>query len=318
VSGPILITGAAGQLARTVAARLSQKAELLGADVRPLSPGDPFPGEFHQVRYTQRKMDDIFRRHRPEVLVHLGRIRGTEESSLSQRYTQNVLGTRRLLELCLRHGVKRAVVLSTFHVYGAHQHNHVHIREDEPLRASQIFPELSDAVELDHAATSFLWRYRRVETVVLRPANIVGPGLHNMISRLLRARACPLLLGYDPMMQFLHEVDAARAIELAVQKGGWGVFNVAGEGAVPWSHAIKLAQAEPIPVPHFVAYPLVGLLARWRLLFPKHLIDYFRYPVVIDDEAFRTEHGYAPSLTTVEALRSVGERAASAQPAGRS
>ena len=82
-----------------------------------------------------------------------------------------------------------------------------------------------------------------------------------MISRLLRSRVAPVLLGYDPTMQFIHEQDCARAIELAVLNKGWGVFNVAGEGVVPWSHAIRLAGAEPLPVPHLLAYPLVGMLA---------------------------------------------------------
>jgi len=306
VSGPILVTGAAGPLARIVCRRLAGQGELVGVDVRPLPPGTSFPGAFYQALYTQRKVDDVFRRHRPKVLVHLGRIRGAE-GQFTQRYTQNVLGTLHLLnDLCLTYGVERVVVLSTFHVYGAHQHNHILIREDEPLRASQIFPELADAVELDHAATTFLWRHRKVETIVLRPANIIGPDLNNMPSRLLRAQACPVLMGYDPMLQFVHEDDAAEAIGLAVESKKWGVYNVAGEGVVSWSHAVRLAGATPIPVPHVVAYPLVGMLARWNMAFPKHLIDYFRYPTVIADDLVREELGYRPRYTTVEALSAVG------------
>ena len=301
----ILVTGAAGSLARIVTEMLAPQDEIVGADVHPLPPGRPFEGEFYCVRYTQRRMAEVFRRHKPEVVVHLGRIRGTESLSTSYRYNQNVLGTRNLFDLALKHGAKRVVVLSTFHVYGAHQHNHVGLTEDAPLRASQIFPQLADAVELDHTATSYLWRYRRVETLVLRPANIVGPSLNNMISRLLRARAVPRLLGYDPMLQFLHERDCARAICLAVNSKRWGVYNVAGEGAVPWSKAIKLADAVPMPIPHFLAYPMVGSLAALRLIFPKHLMDYFRYPTVISDDLFREDFGYRPQYDSVETLASV-------------
>ena len=301
----ILVTGAAGSLARIVTEMLAPQDEIVGADVRPLPPGRPFEGEFYCVRYTQRRMAEVFRRHKPEVVVHLGRIRGTESLSTSYRYNQNVLGTRNLFDLALKHGARRVVVLSTFHVYGAHQHNHVGLTEDAPLRASQIFPQLADAVELDHTATSYLWRYRRVETLVLRPANIVGPSLNNMISRLLRAKAVPRLLGYDPMLQFLHERDCARAICLAVNSKRWGVYNVAGEGAVPWSKAIKLADAVPMPIPHFLAYPMVGSLAALRLIFPKHMMDYFRYPTVISDDLFREDFGYRPQYDSVETLASV-------------
>ena len=312
--GGTLITGVSGALAGIVAGHLAEEGtELIGADVRALPMGRPFPGEFYRVRrYAQRKMDEVFRAHRPDTLIHMGRIRTSALKSLSHRYNQNVIGTKHLLELCVRYDVKRVVVLSTYHVYGAHQHNHGLIREDHPLRASQIFPELADAVELDHSATSFLWRYRRVGTVVLRPANMIGPSLNNLMSRLLRSKRCPKLLGYDPMMQFLHEQDAARAILAAARSDTWGVFNVAGEGAVPYSHAVELAGATNVSVPHVLAYPLVGSLQRWRLLWPKHLMDYFRYPTVIDDRAFRGELGWAPEQTVVETLTSLA--ALRAQP----
>ncbi len=300
----ILVTGASGQFARLVVDLLAEQHELIGADVRPQPRGRKFPGDFTQLRYTQRRMADLFRKAKPDVLLHLGRIRSTS-IDFDKRFDQNVLGTRNLLELSLKHGVRRVVVLSTYHVYGAHQHNHVHIGEDAPLRASQTFPELADAVELDHSATTFLWRYRDVETVVLRPANVVGPDLKNMMSRLLRNPRVPMLLGYDPMMQFLHEEDAASAVQLAVEGSQWGVFNIAGEGAIPYSEAIRLAGASALPIPHFVAYPIVGLLDRWGLHFPRHLVDYFRFPTVIDDRLFREAFAYQPQYSIVETIRSL-------------
>ena len=83
-------------------------------------------------------------------------------------------------------------------------------------------------------------------------------------------------------------------------------LDVAGEGAVPWSAAIRLSHGTRIRVPHVLAYPIVGSLARWRLLFPKHLMDYFRYPTVISDDLFRKDFGYQPQYNSVETLRSVG------------
>ncbi|MEZ6186416.1 MAG: NAD-dependent epimerase/dehydratase family protein [Planctomycetota bacterium] len=307
----VLITGVSGALAGLVTERLlEQEREVAGLDVRPLPMGRAFGGEFYRVRsYTQRRVAEVFRRHKPSILIHLGRIRGTAVRSMNQRYNQNVLGTRHLLALAAKHGVQRVVVLSTYHVYGAHQHNHLMIKEDAPLRASQIFPQLTDAVELDHASTTFLWRHRGVGTIVLRPANVIGPHLNNLMSRLLRSRSAPALMGYDPIMQFVHEQDMARAIVLAATapQPTFGVFNVAGEGVVSYTHAVRLAGGRPVPVPHVLAYPIVGALARWRLIFPQHLIDYFRYPCVIDDSEFRRAFRFEPELTTVQALASVGQ-----------
>jgi UDP-glucose 4-epimerase len=300
----VLVTGVAGSLAARVALALSDDRDVVGLDTRPLR--QEFGGTYVQVkRYNSRPTVEVFRKHRPTTLVHLG-IRGFSPHSLTRRYTENVLGTKSLLDLAVKYGVKRVVVLSTYHVYGAHQHNPINIREDAPLRASQNFPELVDSVELDHLASTFLWQHRDIGTMVLRPVNIVGPSIRNRMSRLLRTRPTPKLFGYDPMVQFLHEDDARRAILTAVNCDAHGVFNVAGEGTVAWSHAVSLAGSYQLVLPR----SFVGLLDRKRRkVFPRHLRDFFRYPVVLDDRAFRRATGFAPVHDTVATLASVAHGA---------
>jgi UDP-glucose 4-epimerase len=300
----ILVTGAAGGLASILSDQLSEEFRLVGVDPRPMPYGRNFPGAFHMVDYAHRKMADIFRRYQFSAVLHLGRVAATSGLSRSARYNVNVLGTRNLLSLARKYRVRRVVVFSTFHVYGAHQHNHLHLTEDEPLRASQIFPELSDAIELDNFARTFSLQYPEVSTLILRPVNVVGLRIQNEISRLLRGEYVPKLLGYDPMLQFIHEVDVARALRLALDSSRSGVYNVAGEGIVPWSTAIELAGGVALPIPHLLLYPLVGALSPISRI-PKHLIDYFRYPVILKDQGFRRDFGFSPSVNTVDALASV-------------
>lgn len=299
----ILVTGAAGGLAQILVGRFKDRFDITGVDMRNTN-ASIFPGEFHRTDYTHRRMEDIFASKKFQTLIHLGRVRETSGMSSSERYNANVLGTRNILRLALQSGIERVIVMSTYHVYGAHQHNHLHITEDEPLRATQIYPELSDAVELDHYAKTFSLQYPQIHTVILRPVNIIGPRIKNTISNLLRSRFCPMLLGYDPMMQFLHEDDIAQAVELCIDSSRSGVYNVAGEGLVPYSKAIELAGATPLPVPHVLAYGAVRVLAS-RDRFPKHLLDYFRYPVIVADEPFRKDFGFEPKTPLKQTLNSI-------------
>lgn len=301
----ILITGASGGLAAIVSNRLKNKYELIGVDPRPESQKNPFPGKFYTVDYRQRKMADIFRQHEFDGLIHLGRVPISSDMRKSTRFNVNVLGTRSILDLALKHQIKNTVVMSTFHVYGAHQHNHLYITEEDPLLASHTFPEIADAVELDNVSVAFSLRNPEISTVILRPVNIIGNQINNQISRFLRSKMCPILMGYDPMQQFIHESDIAQAVELALNATKSGIYNVAGEGVIPFSHAIELANTTPLPIPSFLggitaeAFKLLGFYV------PKHLFDFFKFPTVISDKAFRKDFGYQPQVSTSEALKSL-------------
>jgi len=299
----VLITGAAGGLAAIVADTLKDKFELYGVDPRPLPDGKVFPGKFFQADYRQRKMADLFRLHGFDSVVHLGRVPIAARLRKTQRFNLNVLGTRSLLDLALKYKVKSVIVLSTFHVYGAHQHNHLYISEDDPLLASQTFPEIVDAVELDNVSVTFSLRNPQVRTVILRPTNIIGDRIMNQVSMFLRGKMCPILLGYDPMWQFIHEEDMANAILLALEGEKSGMYNVAGEGVIAFSHAIRLAGGSPVHIPAFLSGAVIRGLKFAGQYFPRHLVDFFKYPVVISDKAFRKDFGYEPKISTADALR---------------
>ena len=311
----ILITGATGGLALLVAEKLVKMGYLVvGIDPRRAESrlereGLKFPGELHRMNYTHRKVEELFQLHHFDAIIHLGRVRVTSGVQTAVRYTLNVLGTRNILNLALKYHVPKVVVMSTFHVYGANPSNHLHITEDEPLRASQNFPELSDAIELDHYAQTFSLQYPEIQTTILRPVNIIGPRIKNTMSRLLKSGYCPRLLGYDPMIQFIHEEDMVKAIELSLNRKIRGVFNVAGEGMIPYSGAIERVGTRSVPIPHFLVYPAVSwLIPQDR--FPRHLVDFFRYPVVIEGSAFEKEAQFKPDYSTIQALRSLRNQSA--------
>jgi UDP-glucose 4-epimerase len=303
----ILITGASGALARLVGGALSPKYDLVGVDPRMPPSAQHFPGKLVVADYHSRKLDDVFREHHFDAVLHLGRIRESQKYSPQYRFQMNVVGTGKLLELCKSTGVKHLIVLSTYHVYGAHKLNPLQLIEESPLRASQSFPELADAVELDHAATTFMWKDREVTTTILRPVNVVGKHVRNTICSLLRSGLCPKILGFDPLMQFMDEKDLARALILALEKPTSGIFNVAGEGVIALSHAIRHAQAVAVPIPPFISAGFVRALSQIGSIgFPPYLIDYFKYPVIVNDDAFRLAFGFKPKVKTVQSLRNLG------------
>lgn len=297
----VLVTGIAGGLAREVAAQLRARgADVAGVDYRELSGRVAEGVRLHRAHYHKTAIDDVLRKETPETVLHLGRV-GNLSERMDTRFDLNVVGSQRLFDLCLLHGVKNLVVLSTFHVYGAHPRNHTPIAEEDPLRAGPDFPQLADAIQLD--ALAQLWAYKTpdVRTVVLRPTNVVGPGISNTMSQLLRRGRVPRLLGFDPMQQFVHASDLARAVIAAMDGGERGAFNVAGPTSLPWSVAIQLAGARAVTVPS----KLVALYVRTMTGFPEYLVNFLKYPCVISDRAFREGFGWSPRLSIRETLASI-------------
>jgi UDP-glucose 4-epimerase len=118
---------------------------------------------------------------------------------------------------------------------------------------------------------------------------------------------CPKIFGFDPLMQFIDEKDLARALILALENPVPGIFNVAGEGVVAWSHAIRHAQAVSVPVPPLISSSLLRIMAEVSgIPFPPYLLEYFKYPTIISDDLFRKTFGYQPKVKTVQSLHNLG------------
>ncbi len=299
----VLVTGIAGGLAREVARRLVAAGDqVVGADYRriPEPSGDLANVRVFRAHYHKTAIEDVFRQGPFDAVLHLGRVGNLSERA-DKRFDLNVVGSKKVLSLARSSGAKRLVVLSTFHVYGAHPHNHTPISEEDPLRAGPDFPQIADAIQLDAMAAEWAYRHPEIGTVVLRPTNVVGRDIQNTMCRLLRLSRVPKLAGFNPMSQFVHGADLARAVIAAMRGEARGVFNVAGPTALPWATAIEVAGAPSLPVPS----ALVSLYVKTMTDFPAYLVNFLKFPCVITDAAFKKAFDYAPEMSMRETLEDV-------------
>jgi UDP-glucose 4-epimerase len=300
----VLVTGIAGNLGRALAKLLHTETHVVGVDRRPFV-GKPKDIDHLRVDVRKARVEEAFRRGRVEAIVHLGIMHDPREPR-SEAHSFNVLGTSKILDLCVRHGVRKVVVLSSANAYGPRPDNSNFLPEETPLMAAERFSEMRDLIEVDMYAQSFMWKHPDIETVILRPVNIVGPTVRNAPSNYLRLERPLTVMGFDPMVQLIHEQDVCRALVLALRPGLRGVFNVTGPGEVPLSAALRELGRRPIPVPH----PLVRMLVRQafeaRLSgFPPEEVDHIQYLCVVDGSRFAREAGWAPAFSLRDTIRSV-------------
>lgn len=291
----ILIIGINGGLAQLTAKQLLQKypkVKITGVDSRSIkdSINDPRM-QLQHIRYSRNDFENLFRDHAFDVVFHLARVTHSSKSAsaLKKRLEINLIGTKTILDLCLTSHVKKIIIFSTFHVYGALSDNPIYIDENMPLRASMKYPELRDVVEMDQICSSWLWQHQQKCAMILfRPCHIIGPNISNAMTKFLKNPVAINPIDYNPMIQFLHELDMAKILADSIQKIPSGIYNIAPEDYISLQESIELLHGD-----HHILFPLslLGVLNQglnyFNLGVAPYLIDYLKFSCLISNEEIK-------------------------------
>ena len=294
----ILIIGIAGGLAQMTARLIlteNPSWEIIGIDSRDTSKVPPLKGLTSiELKYSRGNFENLFRSHEFETVYHLGRISHSSNTHnvLAKRIELSVMGTNRILELCERSGVKKVIILSTFHVYGALPDNSIFISEDAPLRASLRHPELRDVVEMDQICTNWMWKNQNsISTIVLRPCNIIGTQIQNAMTRFLAGPVALRPADYNPFFQFIHEFDMAQVLYKVLQDVPTGTYNVTGNDFIALREALDVVGTKGIPFPMVLAGGLNTVLKKLNIDVPDYLLDYLKFSCLISNQELQKHLG---------------------------
>jgi UDP-glucose 4-epimerase len=254
------------------------------------------------VPASEERVAEILAAEGAETLLHLAFLAEPTHATAWAHELESV-GTMHLLNAARQARVLKLVLWSQTMLYGAEPTNPNFLTERHPLRASADEPYFADKVAAEQSVAAFGAKSKGTVVTVLRTASIVGPTVHNVITRYLAQRMPLTLLGFDPLWQFVHEVDAIAAFKLAIDRDFPGVYNIVGEGVLPVSTILRLASRTSMPVVHPLAVPLVGALWGARLATaPSSFLPYLRYLCVADGQKAARVMGFRPAYSTREAL----------------
>ncbi len=296
----VLIIGVGGALARLVALQLREKGHtVIGIDRRPWWDA-PRDIQVHEVDIRKRAAEDVFRRERPDCVVHMATVNALSAAG-EERARINMGGTKAVFDHSIAHGVKHVVVVGRHTYYGASADSPLYHTENEPPQGMGNFPELADLVAADLYAANMLWREPQITTTVLRLVYTLGPSKTGTLASFLRGKRVPMVFGFDPLFQFLEEEDAATGISLAAEKTPRGIFNVCGPAPVPLSTIAHETGRTVVPLPEMVLQQLLGRFGFPNL--PRGALEHIKFPIVVDGSAYRKATGFTHRTSEVEALR---------------
>lgn len=216
----------------------------------------------------------------------------------------NVMGAMQLFACCQKAPLVRRVILkSTSEIYGSSPFDPVAFTEDSSARRPPREGFARDSIDIESYARGLGRRRPDISVTILRLANMIGPAMDTGLSRYLAGPVVPTVAGRDARLQLLHEQDALGALEHATVAGRTGTFNVGAKGIIMMSQAVRRSGrlALPLPTPGVRLMDSVVRATGSGEITPDQL-DYMTYGRVMDTTRMRTELGFEPKWTTLEAF----------------
>ena len=332
----VAVTGAFGSFGRKVLARFEADPEIdrvVAVDVRSGLHLDPLPGEeddaaairgtltrhpklsAHTLDLTaagaDRDLAEILVNEGAQSLLHLAYL-STPTHHMEMAHELETIGTHSVLNAAAASGISRLVSLSSTMCYGARPDNPAFLTEESPLRPPPS-RSLRDKADADLQVRRFAAEHPDVAVAVARLGAMVPTARDHFWTRLLSRPVVPAVLGYDPLLQFLHPDDGTAALWSLWRAAARGPFNVVGGSQLPFSHVLTRLKKIPVYLPARLGQSLAAALWSAQLIeMPQHFFGFLRWPWLCDDARIRTTIGFTPKYD-IDAVLNVLARPAAAR-----
>ncbi|MEB2346033.1 MAG: NAD-dependent epimerase/dehydratase family protein [Deltaproteobacteria bacterium] len=304
--GCVAITGLRSFVGQRLAERLSARGHglrVLGIDLRRpwrLERRVPFERVDLTDPSANARLAELFARERVEAVVHTA-FRRDPTPDLEADHELETIGTLHLLHACAAAKVSRLVVASSTMLYGPRPDNPQYLSESHPLRGHPDAHCIRNRVEMEELVAEWGRKRPDADVTVLRCAWVMGPSHWDRVVRHFAGSLVTTVLGYDPLLQFVHEDDCLDAFEQAVLERRRGVYNVVAPGALPLSMLLRLAGKTALPAPAPLLYRIRDLASRTQTGDPPAAFyDYLRWLWLAEGERAWNAFG-EPVYSTREA-----------------
>jgi UDP-glucose 4-epimerase len=249
---------------------------------------------------ADRELASILRAEQAGTVFHLAMLSSPTHHS-EMAHELETIGTHYVLNAVGDAGVQRLRSLSSAMCYGARPDNPAFLNEGHALRPPPA-RALRDKADADADARRFAAEHPEVSVCVARLGAMLPTSKDHFWTRLMSRRVVPAVLGYDPLLQFMHPDDAVAALLALWRADARGPVNVVGRGQLPLSHILTRLERLPLYLPAGLGQSLVAALWQAQLVeMPHRYVQFLRWPWLVDDARLRQLTGFVPKhdLSTV-------------------
>jgi len=301
----VLVTGAGGYIGRQLIEALARAPgelrTIVAADVR--APAERLPGvEYASADICTADLAELCARHAVDVVVHLAAIVTPDaHTDRAREYQVDVVGTRKVLDACLRTGVRKLVYTSSGAAYGYHADNPEWLDEDAPLRGNPEFAYSDHKRQVEEMLAAARREHPELRQLVFRPGTILGARADNQITAMFRKPWVLGLGGAATPFVLVWDQDVVAAILRGLREGGCGVYNLAGDGTLSLREMAQRLGKPYVALPPWLVAAGLGALHRLGLTrYGPEQVGFLRYRPVLANRRLKEEFGFTPRKTTAE------------------
>jgi UDP-glucose 4-epimerase len=302
-----MVTGVARDLGARLAELLAADPSVervIGVDVE--APAREVAGtEFVRADVRNPIVAKVIAAAQVDTVAHLGVIATPQAAGGRSAMKEiNVIGTMQLLAACQKaSSVRRLIVKSTTSVYGSSPRDPAMFTEEMEPRVLARSGYGKDSVEVEGYVRGFGRRRPDVDVTLLRFANFIGPSIDSPLTRYFALPVVPTVFGFDPRIQFVHESDGIDLLCRAVVEEHPGTFNIAADGTLLLSQAIRRAGRTSLPIPSIAMSTMGAFFGRTGLIdFSPEQLRFLLFGRGVDTTRMQAEFGHQMRFGTVEAF----------------
>lgn len=248
-------------------------------------------------------IEKIIEENKVDIVVHLAAIISiTGNNSALFEYDVDVNGSSNLIHACIKQGVKKFIHSSSGAAYGYWPSNvDTILTEDMKMLGNNDIPYSLHKYLVEEKLAKVKVDHPEMQQYIFRVGTILGATTNNPITDYLKRPKLLCIKAYPSSFVAIWDQDLVEILFKATQDGKPGIYNVAGDGAIPTQELAKLL-GKPADIK-----PLWLLKLAFRILRPLGLVKYgpeslkfIQYRPVLSNAKLKREFAYTPIKSTKE------------------
>jgi UDP-glucose 4-epimerase len=250
------------------------------------------------------ELGQIIEQYKPDVVCHLASIVTPGKNSNREfEYSVDVIGTKNVLDACVKAGVKKVIITSSGAAYGYHADNPMWLKEDHPLRGNTEFAYSDHKRLVEEMLTEYRTKHPELKQLIFRPGAVIGKTVKNQITDLFEKKVVLGIAGSDSPFTFIWDQDVVNILIKGIATDQSGAYNLAGDGALSMREIARILKKPYLPIPPTVLKCALTVLKKAGLTqYGPEQIRFLQYRPVLSNDNLKNKFLYTPKKTSKEAF----------------